>query len=467
MLRPWVTTTLAAVVAVAGAVGVYVVLTELLHLPRTPPGHPKQALEQRKLLVEAFKAALGLAAGVGAVVALALSYRHHRIEESQSHRDDQRLSTDRFRVAAEQLGHDEPAVRLAGVHAMATLADDWDQQRQTCIDVLCAYLRLPSSRSSSSTDKISTESEYRDTAAADREVRQTIVRLIAEHLRIDPTDPTGVSWQRSNFDFTGSVFDGSFSFDGATFSGQVNFHRATFAGEVNFYRSTFAGQVSFYEARFAGGQVSFGGATFAGGQVSFGGATFAGGQVSFGGATFAGGQVSFGGATFSGPRVSFGGATFSGAEVSFDGATVSNGRVTFGGAIFSGSRVTFKGVILSNGRINFGGSTFSAGHVSFDGAGLFGGRIGFSRTTFDGAHVSFGEAKLSDGWISFDGAIFADGWVSFDGAEFSGARISLDASEFCGGRMDFRMVLSWEPPPFTAPKLRPPGLLLPLDPASS
>jgi hypothetical protein len=26
---------------------------------------------------------------------------------------------------------------------MARLADDWKENRQTCVDVLCAYLRLP------------------------------------------------------------------------------------------------------------------------------------------------------------------------------------------------------------------------------------------------------------------------------------------------------------------------------------
>jgi hypothetical protein len=32
-------------------------------------------------------------------------------------------------------------VRLAGVYEMARLADDWADQRQTCVDVLCACLR--------------------------------------------------------------------------------------------------------------------------------------------------------------------------------------------------------------------------------------------------------------------------------------------------------------------------------------
>src|SRR4051794_1582805 len=46
----------------------------------------------------------------------------------------------RYQDAATQLGHDKPPVRLAGVYAMARLADDWEEQRQTCIDVLCGYL---------------------------------------------------------------------------------------------------------------------------------------------------------------------------------------------------------------------------------------------------------------------------------------------------------------------------------------
>src|SRR5215831_13951339 len=54
-----------------------------------------------------------------------------------------RTLNERFATAAEQLGSDKPAIRLAGVHAMAGLADDWEANRQTCIDVLCAYLRMP------------------------------------------------------------------------------------------------------------------------------------------------------------------------------------------------------------------------------------------------------------------------------------------------------------------------------------
>src|SRR5215469_7392894 len=54
-----------------------------------------------------------------------------------------RTLNERFATATGQLGSDTPAVRLAGVYAMGGLADDWEENRQTCVDVLCAYLRLP------------------------------------------------------------------------------------------------------------------------------------------------------------------------------------------------------------------------------------------------------------------------------------------------------------------------------------
>jgi len=53
-----------------------------------------------------------------------------------------RTLNERFATAADRLCTDRsPAVRLAGVYAMAGLADDWPENRQTCIDVLCGYLR--------------------------------------------------------------------------------------------------------------------------------------------------------------------------------------------------------------------------------------------------------------------------------------------------------------------------------------
>ena len=161
-------------------------------------------------------------AGAGALVALIVAYRRQKIAEADSAHDRTRVFNERFTAIAAQLGDAQPAVRLAGVHAMAGLADDWKQNRQTCVDVLCAYLRLPYDPDPGDDAAPVERIAYR----ANREVRHTIIRLIGAHLRPE----AAVSWQGLNFDFTGVVFDGG-DFTGARFSsGIVLFNGAVFSG---------------------------------------------------------------------------------------------------------------------------------------------------------------------------------------------------------------------------------------------
>jgi len=111
-----------------------------------------------------------------------------------------RTLNERFATAAEQLGSDKPAVRLAGVYAMAGLADDWEENRQACIDVLCAYLRLPYEPDPGQ----GAPEPQRLAFLAIREVRHTVIRVITAHLK----QGAAVSWQGLSFDFTGVVVDG-------------------------------------------------------------------------------------------------------------------------------------------------------------------------------------------------------------------------------------------------------------------
>ena len=223
-----------------------------------------------------------------------------------------RTLNERFATAAEQLGSDKPAaVRLAGVYAMAGLADDWPENRQTCVDVLCGYLRIPYEPDPGQDAPGPERLAFR----ASREVRHTVIRVITAHLKVD----AAVSWQGLHFDFTGVVFDGG-SFDNARFSGgMVSFHGAEFAGDT----------VSFDNARFSGGMVSFHGAEFAGDIVSFHGAEFSGGLVIFWDAKFPGGLVYFADARLSGGLVDFTGVEFGGATVAFRGTRFSGGTVDF------------------------------------------------------------------------------------------------------------------------------------------
>ena len=136
-----------------------------------------------------------------------------------------RTLNERFATAAEELGNDKPpAVRLAGVYAMAGLADDWEENRQACIHVLCGYLRMPYEPDPGKDADTAQQLEFR----SNQEVRHTVIGVIAAHLQKDLAESK--SWKGLDFDFTGVVFDGG-DFHGAQFSGDtVNFRGAEFSG---------------------------------------------------------------------------------------------------------------------------------------------------------------------------------------------------------------------------------------------
>jgi uncharacterized protein YjbI with pentapeptide repeats len=497
--------------AVAVLAGLLVATWILLHHPSLPHSHVISVHDS----VGVAQLVFATVAGAGALVALVVAYRRQRVAEvatrvdkehweATAAHDQYRVFNERFTAIAAQLGHSEPAVRLAGVHAMAGLADDWTDNRQTCVDVLCAYLRLPPGNPS---ERVAYE--------ANREVRHTIIRLICTHLR----EGAAWSWEGLNFDFTGVMFDGG-NFADARFSGGiVRFDGASFRG----------GRVSFDRAKFSGSQVSFDGANFSGARVSFDGAEFSRGGVDFEGAEFYGGVVSFQYATFSGSRVSFIGASFSGCLVIFDasfdvfgvyfndarfsggavifdgaflgggmgfgGAEFSGGQVyfkagfsgtsfSFGGVVFSGGLVIFDEAQFMGGQVRFGydasagggdrmdGAVFSDGQISFTGARFAGSQVSFGGAKFSGSQVSFDEAYFSGGQVSFGhdlaegedrftGAVFSGGRVSFTGATFSGSQVSFDGAKFSGGEVDFSHPRDWSHPPQFGWKKPPAGVTLP------
>jgi hypothetical protein len=267
---------------------------------------------------DAMKIVLSVVAGIGGAVALTVAYRRQEHGEAAEVRENTKLFYERFGRAADQLGSDRAAVRLAGVYATAGLADDWQDGRQTCIDVLCGYLRMPYPVAASAPASEGPSSEEQSTdpdtevttivAKADdrgpgeeRQVRHTVMRLIRDHLR--PADTyDGPRWHGHHFDLTGAVLD----------EGNLSGISLQAGTTINFTQATFSGRVSFDGATFSGGRVSFEFATFSGGQVSFSNAKFFEGQVSFKGTTFSGGQVYFDYAKLTSARVYFNSVVFSG-----------------------------------------------------------------------------------------------------------------------------------------------------------
>jgi hypothetical protein len=92
-----------------------------------------------------------------------------------------RTLNERFATAAGQLGGDKPRQLSGwpGVYAMAVLADDWKENRQTCVDVLCGYLRMPYEPDPGEQAPEPERVAFR----ASREVRHTLIRVITAHLK--------------------------------------------------------------------------------------------------------------------------------------------------------------------------------------------------------------------------------------------------------------------------------------------
>jgi hypothetical protein len=154
-------------------------------------------------------------------------------------RADAEALSKRYQDAANQLGHAKAAVRLAGVYAMSRLADDWPEQRAVCVDLMCAYLRMPWTAASSDPEE-----------PGEVEVRRSIVSVIRTHLQ--PGDDNR-NWRQLKFDFTGaklrdvdlsgSVFGWPVSFAGAVFEGTCYLYEVSFLHGADLSGSTVNGRL--------------------------------------------------------------------------------------------------------------------------------------------------------------------------------------------------------------------------------
>jgi len=314
---------------------------------------------------DVLKLALGMVAATGAAIALIVNYRRqqHLERDDAGRRDQARLFTERFGAAAAQLGGSRPAVRLAGVYAMAALADEWDTQRQQCINVLCGYLRLPYPgepppgqpelvvelrQYAGGTIQRTETTTYQ---AGEIQVRSAIVDTIRQ--RLQPASRP--SWSNLDFAFNGAFLVDA-SFEGATFCGQhTSFEGARFSGQY----------ASFERAMFSSQRTSFAAASFSSQRTSFAAASFSSQRTSFTAATFSSQRTWFGRAIFSSEGTWFDGATFSGEEASFAGVTFAGQRTRFDNATFAGQYTWFERATFSGQRTRFDNATFSSENTSF------------------------------------------------------------------------------------------------------
>jgi len=217
--------------------------------------------------VEAVKTGLGIGAGTGGILALLLAVRRQWHQEvtavDATHDATERRLTELYTKAVEQLGAEKAPVRLGGLYALERLAQDNATQRQTIVNVLCAYLRMPYETpgeppaTNAQKDLIT---EYRE-RIQEQEVRLTAQRLLSDHLRPgkDPASPAVTFWNDIDVDLTGATLidlnlEGtrirSATFREGNFVGDAKFENATFVTTAWFGNATFTGDVWFHGATF-------------------------------------------------------------------------------------------------------------------------------------------------------------------------------------------------------------------------
>ncbi len=242
--------------------------------------------------LDALKVGLSLGVGSGGLFALYLTWRRQRATEAELDNRErallhqlevagnantdatERRVTELYSKAVEQLGSDKAPVRLGGLYALERLAQNNSEHRQTVVNVLCAYLRMPyrsPGAPPSDDEDRHRHDEYRD-QVQEREVRLAAQRILAHHLA--PRDADRF-WDGIDLDLTGANlvdFDlracrlGPARFTSATFTGLARFDEVTLTGSISFDGATFTDDARFDGVNFSS-LISFERATGLGGVV--------------------------------------------------------------------------------------------------------------------------------------------------------------------------------------------------------
>jgi len=255
--------------------------------------------EQDKTQLDVVRTVINIAVSTGGAAALLLAVRKQRateydlwlkeqiaaddleqkkqVAQAAEHDATERRITELYTKAVEQLGSDKAAVRLGGLYALERLAQDNEGHRQTIVNVLCAYLRMPHPTGESLQNRQvpagaaapATSGEEGEATRAvqdqqadherirqqaeERLVRQTVHRILTDHLRPErdkktdqPTNPT--FWENIELDLSGAVLE-DWDFSDCEVR-SVHFTRTHFHGRTGFERAVFRGNAWFGKAVF-------------------------------------------------------------------------------------------------------------------------------------------------------------------------------------------------------------------------
>ena len=190
------------------------------------------------------KVTLTALGGVGAVGYLVIKYRERAsLERGEA---DERLLR-----AVQQLGDSSPQVRIAGVYALADVADTFEgSYHQRVVDILCGYLRTDRLLKDSNGETLYTFKEdglpdYGKPLSNDGAVESTILSVLANHLKAEsrksetdtPTFTPG-PWSHCTIDLHGTTFTENVNLS-KLFLDDIDLSSATFTNNADFIGTTF------------------------------------------------------------------------------------------------------------------------------------------------------------------------------------------------------------------------------------
>ncbi|KOX17481.1 hypothetical protein ADK67_38510 [Saccharothrix sp. NRRL B-16348] len=251
----------------AVGLGVVAVASVVLLLATLGSGEPQDGVR-----LDVVRTASSIVLGTGGAAALLLTARRQRYAEldlvQKDHDATERRVTELYGKAADQLGSDKAPVRLAGLYALERLAQGNPAHRQTIVNLICAYLRMPFTPPPEvrARTRIGPRDAHR---FQELEVRQTATALLAAHLRPDRPEafwadialdlsnatlvkPTLTHARIRAASFAGSTFVGAATFRGTEFTGTADFRDTWFRDLADFRRVEF-GESVFRGAVFEGG----------------------------------------------------------------------------------------------------------------------------------------------------------------------------------------------------------------------
>lgn len=204
--------------------------------------------------------ALALLTPVIALVTAVFAYRKSTIAMAESQRADVAAFQQRFIDAAKLMADPNASTRIAGATAMGSLARDWVDNRQECVNVLCGYLKVKPSPEHLEIDVSGDKVTYTWRSGED-EVRLEVVDQLRAVFTPGPSVPVAKTptdlklsraWFPPHASFAETTIDGTASFVGATFTGIVVFSGSRFADEALFTNATFAHDAYLLAVAFTG-----------------------------------------------------------------------------------------------------------------------------------------------------------------------------------------------------------------------